>query len=81
MDLPFLEIFTVGFVERSLQAATPIALTAIGGLYAEKKGVFNIGVEGFMIFGAAIAATMMWIISGDLLARATSGSRSSLRYW
>lgn len=64
MDLPFLEIFTVGFVERSLQAATPIALTAIGGLYAEKSGVFNIGVEGFMIFGAAIAATMMWIISG-----------------
>jgi simple sugar transport system permease protein len=64
MDLPFWEIVTVGFVERSLQAATPIALTAIGGLYAEKSGVFNIGVEGFMIFGAATAATMMWIISG-----------------
>ncbi|OYR90621.1 ribose ABC transporter permease, partial [Halorubrum sp. E3] len=64
MDLPFWEIVTIGFVERSLQAATPIALTAIGGLYAEKSGVFNIGVEGFMIFGAATAATMMWIISG-----------------
>jgi len=64
MDLQVLEIITAGFVERSLQAATPIALTAIGGLYAEKSGVFNIGVEGFMIFGAATAATMMWIISG-----------------
>ena len=64
MDLPLGDIVTVGFVERSFQAATPIALTAIGGLYAEKSGVFNIGVEGFMIFGAATAATMMWIISG-----------------
>mgnify|MGYP001627051558 CR=1 FL=1 len=64
MDLPLLEIVTIGFVERSLQAATPIALTAIGGLYAEKSGVFNIGVEGFMIFGAATAATTMWIIGG-----------------
>ncbi|WP_262180845.1 ABC transporter permease [Haloarcula laminariae] len=64
MDLQIRKIVTTGFVERSLQAATPIALTAIGGLYAEKSGVFNIGVEGFMIFGAATAATMMWIISG-----------------
>nr|WP_206424479.1 ABC transporter permease [Halorubrum sp. CSM-61] len=64
MDLPIVDIVTIGFVERSLQAATPIALTAIGGLYAEKSGVFNIGVEGFMIFGAATAATTMWIISG-----------------
>ncbi|OYR74478.1 ribose ABC transporter permease [Halorubrum sp. C191] len=64
LDLPIVEIVTIGFVERSLQSATPIALTAIGGLYAEKSGVFNIGVEGFMIFGAATAATTMWIISG-----------------
>jgi simple sugar transport system permease protein len=64
LDWPLADIVTVGFVERSLQAATPIALAAIGGLYAEKSGVFNIGVEGFMIFGAATAATTMWIISG-----------------
>lgn len=64
MDLPLIEIVTIGFVERSLQAATPIALAAIGGLYAEKSGVFNIGVEGFMIFGAATAATAMWTIGG-----------------
>ncbi|RBI62355.1 ABC transporter permease [halophilic archaeon] len=63
-DLPIADIVTVGFVERSLQAATPIALTAIGGLYAEKSGVFNIGVEGFMIFGAVNTAAMAWIIGG-----------------
>ncbi|QZP36529.1 ABC transporter permease [Halobaculum magnesiiphilum] len=64
-DLPVESIVTVGFVERSLQAATPIALAAIGGLYAEKSGVFNIGLEGFMILGAANAAAFVWLIGGE----------------
>lgn len=63
-DWPLTAIVTVGFVERALQAATPIALAAIGGLYAEKSGVFNIGLEGFMIFGAANAGAVVWLISG-----------------
>ncbi|WP_122089210.1 ABC transporter permease [Halalkalicoccus subterraneus] len=63
-DLPLADLFTVGFVSRSLQAATPIALAAIGGLYAEKSGVFNIGLEGFMIFGAVNTAAIMWLLSG-----------------
>ena len=58
------EIFTGGFVERSITRATPIALAAIGGLYAEKSGVFNIGIEGFMIFGAVGTAVMASILGG-----------------
>ena len=65
LDLPIASIVTVGFVERSLQAATPIALAAIGGLYAEKSGVFNIGLEGFMILGAANAAAFVWLLGGE----------------
>lgn len=63
-DVPIESILTVGFINRSLIAAAPIALVAIGGLYAEKSGVFNIGVEGFMIFGAIIAATAVSLLSG-----------------
>lgn len=63
-DIPIESILTIGFVNRSLVAASPIALVAIGGLYAEKSGVFNIGVEGFMIFGAIIAATTVSVLGG-----------------
>ena len=63
-DLPVARLVTVGYLERTLQAATPIALAAVGGLYAEKSGVFNIGLEGFMIFGALLAAALAWIAAG-----------------
>ena len=64
LGLPIADIMTIGFISRSLQAATPIALAAIGGLYAEKSGVFNIGLEGFMIFGAVNTAALTWIFGG-----------------
>ncbi len=62
--LPLAEVLTVGAFERTLRAAAPIALAAIGGLYAEKSGVFNIGLEGFLIFGAFVAAAVAWVVSG-----------------
>lgn len=64
VGLPNDTLLTVGTLQRTLKAATPIALAAIGGLYAEKSGVFNIGLEGFMIFGALIGATVPWFLSG-----------------
>ena len=57
-------LVTVGFVNRSLQLATPITLAAIGGLYAEKSGVFNIGLEGFMIVGAIATAGALFTLGG-----------------
>ncbi len=64
-DSGLARLLTLGYLERSLRAATPIALVAIGGLIAEKSGVFNIGVEGFMIFGAVNGLAAAYLVSGN----------------
>jgi simple sugar transport system permease protein len=69
------------FLATSLRLSVPIAFAAIGGVFAERSGVFNIGLEGMMLagaFGAALGAFMLASPWGGLLTGALLGGLGGL---
>ena len=61
-----------GMLVSSLVRATPIALAALGGIWCERSGVVNIGIEGMMLVGA-FAAVVFASLSGNLLVGVLAG--------
>jgi simple sugar transport system permease protein len=55
-----LELTSSGTFAASMRFAVPIMLAGLGGLYAERSGVINIGLEGMMIAGTWFGAWGGW---------------------
>ncbi len=55
-----------GYFSASMRLAVPIMLAALGGIYSERAGLSNIGMEGFMIMGS-LGGFIAAYFSGSIL--------------
>jgi general nucleoside transport system permease protein len=61
----FFDSALVAFIVRAL---IPILLAALGGLICERAGVFNVALEGLMLFGAFAAVTASYFTGSWVVA-------------
>jgi len=54
------DLTSAGTFGVALRTAAPIALAGLAGLYAERSGTVNIGLEGMMIMGTIFAGWWGW---------------------
>src|SRR4051794_16883011 len=71
------QVFTASLIASMLVFATPLTFGALGGMFSERSGVVNIGLEGMMLMGAfwgiwGADKTGSWVW-GVLIAMASGG--------
>lgn len=66
-------------IHNAVVYSTPLILAALGGVYSERSGVVNIGLEGLMVIGA-FTGTVTTLLSGSPLLGVVAAVLSGLLF-
>ena len=70
---------TVALLAATIRSAAPLIFAALGGLFSERSGVVNIGLEGMMLISAFAGAAGAWA-SGSALVGLAAGLAAGLTF-
>ena len=63
-----IRIVDTSYLASAVRLSVPIAFAALGGIFAEKSGVINIGLEGLLIVGAFTGVAVSYWLGGESVA-------------
>lgn len=69
--------FIVLLLAATIRVATPLVLAALGGMFSERSGVIDLGLEGKML-GAAFASAVVAAVSGSAWLGLLAGVATSI---
>ena len=77
--------FLISVLAATIRLATPILLGALGGIYSQRAGILNLGMEGTMTIGAAIGFIVTFhtksLVLGALCAMLAGSLFSLIMAW
>jgi simple sugar transport system permease protein len=62
-----LDVINIGLFAAALRMATPIAFASLGGIFSERAGIINIGLEGMMLTSAFTSVTVSYFTGNPWL--------------
>jgi len=60
LGIGIVSVLDASYVRSALRLTVPIGFAGMGGIFAEKSGVINIGLEGLLIVSAFSAIAALW---------------------
>jgi len=75
-----IQLFGIATIASALRAFVPLYLATLGGVFNERSGIVNIGIDGMMIFGTWFGAwgALQWGPVAGLLTAVLAGTLVAL---